>query len=138
VIAAGGIRQGQEVKAMLGIGAAPAQIGTAFIPCPESGAPEVYKQAVLAGIKAGDTVVTRAFSGRPARGLPNRLIREMDQLGQGVLDFPWQNATTRPLRNAAAKAGRAEFLALWAGEGTGVLRRLAAGELVRRILEEAR
>ncbi len=119
VIAAGGIRNGGEIREMLGLGAAAVQIGTAFIPCPESGAAKVYKDLVLAGVGVGETVVTRAFSGRPARGLPNRFIREMEGLGDAVLPFPWQNGATRAMRNAAGRLDRAEFLSLWAGEGTG-------------------
>ena len=137
VIAAGGIRDGRGAVGMMDRGAAAVQLGTAFIPCPESGAPEAYKKAVLAGVGPGDTVVTRAFSGRPASGLPNRFIHEMERLGEAVLPFPWQNAATRPLRNAAGQAGRAEFISLWAGEGVGPIRPLPAGELVERIVEEA-
>jgi nitronate monooxygenase len=137
LIASGGIREGREIRAMLDLGAAAVQIGTAFIPCPESGAPDIYKRALLNGVRPGDTVVTRAFSGRPARGIPNRLIREMEQIESSILPFPWQNAATRPLRNAAAKAGRAEFLSLWAGEGIGPIRQLPAGELVATLVREA-
>lgn len=81
--------------------------------------------------------MTRAFSGRPARGFPNRLIREMERIDSSILPFPWQNAATRPLRNAAGKAGRTEFLSLWAGEGTGPLRELPAAELVATLASEA-
>jgi len=137
LIASGGIREGRDIRAMLDLGAAAVQIGTAFIACPESGAPQAYKRAILHGVGPGDTVVTRAFSGRPARGLPNRLIREMEQIEAAILPFPWQNAATRPLRNAAAKAGRADFLSLWAGEGDGPIRQLPAAELVHSMVREA-
>jgi nitronate monooxygenase len=141
VIAAGGIRTGQDVRRMLGLGAAAAQIGTAFIPCPESAASPSYKQAVLGaaggGVRPGETVGTRAVSGRAARGLPNRLIRDLEALGDDVLPYPWQNAATRQLRTAAAKADRPEFLSLWAGEGAGPIRPMPAGELVALIAREA-
>ena len=137
LIAAGGIRNGGEMRAMLDRGAAAVQMGTAFIPCPECAAPPVYKRLVLDGVGPGDTVVTRAFSGRPARGIPNRLIREMEQISESILPFPWQNAITRPLRTAAARTGNADFLSLWAGEGTGPMRQLPAAELLRRIADEA-
>ena len=137
IIAAGGIREGREIATMLDRGASAVQIGTAFIPCPESGAAPAYKRAVLAAPKRGDTVVTRAFSGRPARGLPNRFIREMERLGDWILPFPWQNAATRPLRNAAGRAGRDEFISLWAGEGVGPVRELPASRLVEQLVLEA-
>jgi nitronate monooxygenase len=137
LIAAGGIRDGNDLLEMRKLGAAAVQMGTAFIPCPESGAADVYKRAVLSGVSAGDTVVTRAFSGRPARGIPNHFIREVEASEGAILPFPWQNAVTRPLRNAASKAGRAEFISLWAGEGRGALREEPAAELVRRVVKEA-
>ena len=137
LIAAGGIRAGEQIAALLNQGAAAVQLGTAFIPCIESSAPRVYKDALLAGVKPGDTVVTRAVSGRPARGIPNPLIHEMEKIGESLLPFPWQNAATRPLRNAAALANRAEYLSLWAGEGTGPIRELPAAELVRQLMLEA-
>jgi nitronate monooxygenase len=137
LIASGGIREGREIRAMLNLGAAAVQIGTAFIPCPESAAPEAYKRALLDGPGPPQTVLTRAFSGRPARGIPNRLIREMERMESSILPFPWQNAVTRALRNAAGKAGRTEFLSLWAGEGTGSIRQLPASELVRTLVREA-
>ena len=139
VIAAGGIRHGSEIAAVLRAGAAAAQIGTAFIPCPESAAAESYKQAVLAsgGVRPGQTVVTRAVSGRAARGIPNRLIREMESLGDDLLPYPWQNAATRAIRTAGAKADQPEFLSLWAGEGMSAIRQLPAAELVAALVREA-
>jgi nitronate monooxygenase len=140
VIAAGGIRHGSEIAAVLRAGAVAAQIGTAFIPCPESAAAESYKQAILAsggGVRPGQTVVTRAVSGRAARGIPNRLIREMESLGDDLLPYPWQNAATRAIRTAGAKADRPEFLSLWAGEGTGAIRQLPAAELIAALVREA-
>ena len=73
VIACGGLMDGRDITAALKLGAAAVQLGTAFLPCPESGAPQAYKQALLAA-KKDTTVITRAFSGRPARGLSNRFI----------------------------------------------------------------
>jgi nitronate monooxygenase len=140
VIAAGGIRDGGDLAAALRLGAAAAQVGTAFIPCPESAAPRAWKQALLArgGPRAGDTVVTRAVSGRAARGLPNRLIAELESLAGGdALPYPWQNAATRQLRAAAARADRGEFLSLWSGEGPGPIREMPAAELVGALLREA-
>jgi len=80
------------------------------------GIPEAYKAAILAAHE-DHTRVTRAFSGRPARGIVNRFMSEMDARQDVVLPFPLQNSLTRPLRAAAAKQGKAEFLSLWAGQG---------------------
>jgi nitronate monooxygenase len=128
VVAAGGIMDGRGIAAALVLGAAGAQLGTAFLTCEEAGVPEIHKQAIL-DARDDDTRVTRAFSGRPARGIVNRFMIEVDAAGD-VLPFPLQNALTRPLRIEAARRGRAEFLSLWAGQGLGMARRQPAGELV--------
>ena len=134
VIASGGIMDGRGIAAALALGAAAVQMGTAFLTCTEAGVPEAYKAAILAA-EPDETQITRAFSGRPARGIVNRFMREME--GCEPLPFPLQNALTRPLRAAAAKAGRAEFLSLWAGQGLGMAKRQTAAELVARLAEES-
>jgi nitronate monooxygenase len=134
VMASGGIMDGRGVAAALVLGAAAAQMGTAFLTCEEAGVPPAYKAAILAAREDG-TRTTRAFSGRPARGIVNRFMREVD--GGDVLPFPLQNALTRPLRTAAATADRAEFLSLWAGQGVRMARRQKAGDLVARLAAEA-
>ncbi len=136
VVAAGGIMDGAGIRAALAAGAAAVQMGTAFIPCPESAASAAYKRAVLAA-SADTTAVTRAFSGRPARGLRNRFMEEIDPHLEEILPYPWQNATTRPLRAAAGRAGRAEFLSLWAGQNARLARQMPAGELVATLVAEA-
>ncbi len=134
VVASGGIMDGRGVAAALVLGAAAAQLGTAFLTCEEAGVPPAYKDAILAGREDG-TRTTRAFSGRPARGIVNRFMREVE--GRDVLPFPLQNALTRPLRTAAARANRAEFLSLWAGQGVRMARRQKTAELVARLATEA-
>jgi nitronate monooxygenase len=135
VIAAGGIMDGRDIRMMLDLGAAAAQLGTAFLPCPESGAAEAYKQAVLSA--TGDTtVVTRAFSGRPARGLKNEFSTRLEAREDAILPYPLQNALTRPMRTAAAKLGRAGFLSLWAGQGVARCRAMPAGALVAQLVQE--
>jgi nitronate monooxygenase len=134
VIASGGIMDGRGIAAALALGAAAVQMGTAFLTCAEAGVPEAYKAAIMAA-RPDETRITRAFSGRPARGIVNRFMREME--GLEPLPFPLQNALTRPLRGAAAKAGRAEFLSLWAGQGLGMAKRQSAAELVARLAQEA-
>jgi nitronate monooxygenase len=134
VVASGGLMDGRGIAAARMLGAAGVQLGTAFLTCPESGAPEVYK-AALRQARGEDTVVTRAFSGRPARGLVNDFIREVEASGH-LLPFPVHNAATTPLRAAAATRGEARFLSMWAGQGVALTRSLPAGELTRVLLAE--
>jgi nitronate monooxygenase len=135
VVASGGIMDGRDIRATLQAGAVAAQLGTAFLACPESGASEAYKKAILS--TSGDrTVLTRAFSGRAARGLANAFITRMEGHEEVILPYPLQNALTRPMRTAAAKKGDPEFLSLWAGQGVARARPLPAGELVSRLVEE--
>ncbi|HEU4370304.1 MAG TPA: nitronate monooxygenase [Methylomirabilota bacterium] len=135
VIASGGIMDGRGIAAALALGAGAVQMGTAFLTCEEAGIPEAYKQAILAAREDG-TRLTRAFSGRPARGIVNRFMTEVDRDAGAILPFPLQNTLTRPLRAAAAKQGRAEFLSLWAGQGVRLARRQPAAELIARLAEE--
>jgi nitronate monooxygenase len=137
VIASGGIMDGRGIVAALALGASAVQLGTAFLTCSESGASEVHKAAILTASER-DTRITRAFSGRPARGIVNRFMTEVESgnASDDILPFPLQNALTRPLRTAAARAGRAEFLSLWAGQGTRLARRQGAAELVARLAAE--
>jgi nitronate monooxygenase len=133
VIAAGGIMDGAGIAAVLALGAHAAQMGTAFIPCPESGASQVHKDALLAA-KEDDTRVTEKFSGKPARGLVNRFMREMADKPQ--LPFPAQNSVTGKLRAASAKAGKTDCVALWSGQAAPLSRRLPAAELIRTLEQE--
>ena len=133
VIAAGGIMDGAGIAAVLALGAQAAQMGTAFIPCPESGASQVHKDALLAA-KEDDTRVTEKFSGKPARGIVNRFIREMADKPQ--LAFPAQNSVTGKLRAASAKAGKADCVALWSGQAAPLSRRMPAAELIRVLEQE--
>ncbi|HEY3150892.1 MAG TPA: DUF561 domain-containing protein [Candidatus Binatia bacterium] len=131
VIASGGIMDGRGIAAALALGASAVQLGTAFLTCDEAGVPEVYKKAILKA-REHETRLTRAFSGRPARGIVNRFLtafEESDAAG-AILPFPLQNDLTRPLRAAAAKQGRAEFLSLWAGQGVRLAQRRMAAQLV--------
>ncbi|HKA54882.1 MAG TPA: DUF561 domain-containing protein, partial [Candidatus Binatia bacterium] len=137
VIASGGMMDGRGIAAALALGASAVQMGTAFLTCDEAGIPEAYKQAILMAHEH-QTRLTRAFSGRPARGIINRFMTEVDRADppEGILPFPLQNALTRPLRNAAAKQGRVEFLSLWAGQGVRLARRQSAAELIARLVNE--
>lgn len=133
VIAAGGLMRGSQIAAVLAAGADAAQFGTAFLVCPESGAHLLHKQA-LANPLFVRTTLTRAFSGRPARGLVNRFVREHGPYAPAA--YPQVHHMTSPLRKAAARAGDAQGMALWAGQGHRMARELPAGRLVRLLAEE--
>lgn len=136
VIASGGIMDGRGIVAALALGASAVQMGTAFLTTEESGAATAYKDAVLAA-RETDTRVTRAFSGRAARGIVNRFMNEMEARGDAAnLGYPTQNALTRSLRTVASTQNRAEFLSLWAGQGVRLARREPTADLVRRLLVE--
>jgi nitronate monooxygenase len=135
VLAAGGIMDGRGILAVLALGACAAQLGTAFLACDEAGTDPAYRAALTRGHETS-TTITRAFSGRAARGLRNRFIDEW--AGCEPAPFPVQNTLTRDLRNAARKQGRAEFLSLWAGQGVPKMRRMPAAALVQKLLEELR
>jgi nitronate monooxygenase len=135
LIASGGIMDGRNVAAMIALGAAAAQLGTTFLPCPESGAPDAYKQA-LRGAKNDFTVITRAFSGRPARGIKNAFIAMVEGKEDAILPFRQQNDLTRPMRNAAGAKGIADYISLWAGQGVARSRAMPAADLVAALVHE--
>lgn len=136
VVAAGGLMDGRGVAAAWALGAAAVQVGTAFITSAESGAPASYRAALLAG-REDQVVVTRAFSGRPARGLRNRFIAEVEDGNVPIPPFPLQNALTRPMRTAAARADVADALSLWCGQGIRMARQESAGALLARLVAES-
>ncbi|MFD1627491.1 NAD(P)H-dependent flavin oxidoreductase [Azospirillum griseum] len=136
VIASGGIMDGRGVAAALALGATAVQLGTVFLTCDEAGIPDAHKQAILSATE-DQTRLTRAFSGRPARGILNRVMTTVEAADapDAVLPFPLQNALTRPLRTAAGQRGRAEFLSLWAGQGLRLARPRPAAEVVAALLD---
>jgi nitronate monooxygenase len=115
VIAAGGIVERRGVAAARALGASGVQCGTAFLDTVEAGTSAPHRRA-LAAARDRDSVVTRAFSGRPARGLVNAFEQQVDAQPDAILPYPQQNALTRPLRNAAVAAGDLEYVSLWAGQ----------------------
>ncbi|GHJ98799.1 oxidoreductase [Streptomyces sp. Y2F8-2] len=133
IVAAGGIMCGSQIAAVLAAGASAAQLGTAFLATPESGAHSAHKQA-LTDPHFVRTELTRAFSGRPARGLVNRFMREHGPYAPAA--YPEIHHLTSPLRKAAAKAGDAQGMALWAGQGHRLARDLPAGRLVEVLVAE--
>ncbi|WP_189053196.1 NAD(P)H-dependent flavin oxidoreductase [Deinococcus daejeonensis] len=124
VLAAGGLMTAGHVRAALDAGATLAQCGTAFLLAAEAGTSAPYQQAIQAGTR--DTVLTRAYSGRAARGLRTTLTDAVHH----PLPFPHQNALTRPLRTAGAQAGQADVLSLWAGTGYRQAQATGAAQIV--------
>ncbi|HUF79517.1 MAG TPA: nitronate monooxygenase, partial [Burkholderiales bacterium] len=130
-----GIMDGAGIAAALALGAQAAWLGTAFIPCPESAAPRAHKEGVL-NSKEDATLVTEKFSGKPARAIANRFLREMHQRAAAQLVFPAQNVLTGKLRTAAAKAGVADFIAMYAGQAAPLSRAMPAADLVAALETE--
>lgn len=134
LIAAGGIMEARGVAAVLAAGAGAAALGTAFLRSPESGASPTHK-AALVDPRFTTTDVTRAFSGRRARGLVNRFMTEHPD---APVAYPEINNATKALRRAAAEAGDPEALHLWAGQGFRLARDIPAREIVGGIANELR
>lgn len=136
IIAAGGIMDGFAMKAALASGAAAVQLGTAFVLCPESAANDAYRTA-LKSERASETRLTKVLSGRPARGIVNRLISFGEAKGSPPpADYPLAYDAAKRLNGAASKLGNHEFAAQWAGQGAPLARELPAADLVALILEE--
>jgi nitronate monooxygenase len=136
VIAAGGIMDGRGVAAVLALGASAAQMGTAFLLADQALTPRPWRKAIE-DAPDDPTRLTRAFSGRYARGLENRFMREMRAVEREVPAYPVQNRLTQPLRAAAEKAGDPEMMSLWAGQAVRLAKPGDAGEMVRRWWAEA-
>jgi nitronate monooxygenase len=137
VIAAGGIMDGAGVAAALTLGAVAAQLGTAFIGCPESSADAAHRAALFSPA-ATRTVMTRAISGRPARGLPNAFTALGESLGITPPDYPIAYDAGKALNAAAQAKGDPGFAAHWAGQGAPLARAMPAAELVAVLGEELR
>lgn len=138
VIAAGGIMDGAGIRAALDLGAAAAQLGTAFILCPESAASDAYR-ANLKSERSAHTRLTAAISGRPARGILNRLI-ETGASANAPLPaaYPLAYDVAKQLHSAAARLGDHTFAAHWAGQGAPLAREMPAGTLLERLVQECR
>jgi nitronate monooxygenase len=132
LVASGGIATGAGLAAVLAAGASAAQIGTAFLLCPEAGTSEPYRQALRVG---GPTEITRAFTGRRARGIVNRFLAEHRDAPSA---YPEIHYATAPIRAAARKRGEAEDLNLWAGQAFALAREEPAADVVSRLDAEAR
>ena len=135
VIAAGGIADGRGVVAALALGASAVQVGSAFLVAPESAAPRAHKE-LLGTPAARDTLLTRVYSGRLARGIRNGLARALESAELEVPPYPVQSYLTQPLRRAAAEAGDKEHLALWAGQSAAMVRAHPAADVLRLLVAE--
>jgi nitronate monooxygenase len=134
VLAAGGIMDGAGIRAALALGAAGVQLGTAFLDCPEAGTTKAHRRA-LSSEAARVTSVTRAFSGRPARGIRNRFVELFERVEPAP--FPQQQQLTADIRAVAARAERVDLMQMWAGQGASLIRPLPAGDLVETLAAEA-
>jgi nitronate monooxygenase len=136
VIAAGGIMDGRGIAAALALGAAGVQLGTAYLRCPESKviAPA---RAALAQAQDDSTVITNVMTGRPARGVQNRVMREVGPISPDAPAFPHAATSLAPLKAAAEKLGKVDFTNLWAGQAVRMGREMPAAELTRALAAAA-
>jgi len=132
VIAAGGIASAEGVKAAIQLGAVAAQVGTAYLLCTEAKTSAIHRDA-LQSERASHTEITNVFSGRPARGIVNRLMRDQGPISSSVPDFPNAAAALAPLRSEAEKLGKGDFSPLWAGQNTMGCEEISAGEMTLRL-----
>jgi nitronate monooxygenase len=137
VIAAGGVATGKGIAAALALGAEGVQVGTAFLACEESGAPEFHRRMLLSPEDSKRTVLTRAFTGRLGRGLMNRVAAGMAGFEDEFLPFPYQSRFMSGLRQGAIAKEKWEMILLWSGQIAPVLQYSRAEELMKALVEEA-
>lgn len=133
VIAAGGIADARGVKAALALGAAGVQVGTAYLLCPEATIGEVHR-AALKSEAARHTALTNVFTGRPARGIVNRIMREKGPMASAAPRFPLATAAIAPLRAKAEARGSADFSPIWSGQNASGCREVPAADLTRGLV----
>ena len=136
VIAAGGISDGRGVAAAFALGASAAQVGTAYLKCPESIIGKPYRDG-LAKADSDSTAVTNLMTGKPARGIVNRVMAEVGPLSADAPAFPHAATALAPLRAAAEKNGSGEFTPMWSGQAASLARELPAAELTRKLADDA-
>ena len=136
VIAAGGIADGRGIAAAFALGAAGVQIGTAYLLTSESMISALHRRA-LESARDDGTVLTNVFTGRPARGLINRIVREVGPMSSEAPAFPTAGGATASIRAAAEAAGSSEFSPLWSGQAASLSRSGSAGELTRELAASA-
>jgi nitronate monooxygenase len=136
VIATGGIADGRGIAAAFALGAAGVQIGTAYLRCPESRVSAPARVALAQGLD-DSTVITNVMTGRPARGLANRVMREVGPISPVAPEFPHAATALGPLKAAAEKQGRLDFTNLWAGQAVRLGKDMPAAELTRALAGSA-
>jgi nitronate monooxygenase len=137
VIAAGGIGDGRGVAAALCLGASAVALGTSFLLADEADLNSAYTAALQSDV-AEDTALTRAFSGRHARGIRNGFLNKLAGRDEVIPDYPVTNAMSRAMRAAAAKSGQADYLSLWAGQAARLAKPEPAAAIVARVMAEAK
>ncbi len=137
VIAAGGIADAKGIAAAMALGASGVQIGTAYLLCPEATTSPLHR-AALKSDRARVTAVTNVFTGRPARGIVNRIIRELGPISAAAPAFPLALPAVLPLRAKAESLGRDDFSPLWAGQNASGCREISAADLTRELGESTR
>ena len=137
VIAAGGIADARGIVAALALGASAVQIGTAYLFCPEARVPPLHLDALM-NAADDDTMITNVFTGRPARGVANRLMLEVGPMASTAPNFPLASSTVAPLRSKTELAGSKDFMNLWSGQAARLAhRRMPAKEMTRALASEA-
>lgn len=136
VIAAGGIGDGRGIAAAFMLGASAVQIGTAYLFCPESTIADPHRRALMEA-DARETALTNVFTGRPARGIVNRIVREVGPIAPLAPAFPLAGGALAPLRAATEPAGSGDFMSLWAGQSASFGRPVSAGQLTKDLAQEA-
>jgi nitronate monooxygenase len=136
VIAAGGIADGRGIAAAFALGAAGVQIGSAYLRCPESRVIAPARKA-LAEASDDSTVITNVMTGRPARGVANRVMREVGPVAAEAPPFPHAATALSPLKAAAEKLGKVDFTNLWAGQAVALGKEMSAAELTRALAQAA-
>jgi len=136
VIAAGGIVDGRGIAAALVLGASAVQIGTAYLLCPEAKLTGAYRKALLQAAGSG-TALTNVISGRPARGIVNRIMRDLGPIAEAMPQFPLPAAMIAPLRAKAEAQGSGDFSPLWAGQAASLARPMNAEELTKKLAQDA-
>ena len=134
VIAAGGIADAKGVAAAMALGASAVQVGTAYLLCPEATTSAVHR-AALKSEAARNTALTNVFTGRPARGIVNRVMRELGPMNPGVPEFPLATSAIAPLRAKAEAQGKGDFSPLWSGQNATGCREIPAAELTRALAQ---
>lgn len=135
VIAAGGIADGRGIAAAFALGAAGVQIGTAYLFTPESLVSDMHREA-LRSAKDNGTALTNLFSGRPARGIMTRVMREVGPISNAAPAFPTAGGALAPLKAAAEKQGKSDFTSLWSGQSAALCQEIGAADLTRRLAKE--